>query len=52
MLNSYPDIKNLILSVYTKNFVKNIIKEMKINVRGKFSEFKMISLLVINKDLK
>ena len=49
MLNQYPDIKNLILSFYAKNCLENIIKGMKINVRGQFSDFKMISLLNIKK---
>lgn len=50
MLNEYPEIKNLILTHTTSDFLNQILKEMKINVRGKFQNFKMISLLRINKE--
>lgn len=39
----------MIWSIFKENFLQNIIEEMKINVRGNFSEFKMISLIPINK---
>lgn len=52
MLNEYPDIKNMVLKSFTSNFISEILKEMKINVRAKFLDFKLISSLKINKELK
>ena len=52
MLNANPELKSLILSVYTNNFIQNIIQEMNINVRSQFSEYKMITNLSIKKNTK
>lgn len=51
IISKNNELKNLLISVRNNTFTDEIIKENRVSVRNKTSDFRIISSLRINKDM-